>query len=141
MKWLLFLALLVPRVASAYEEGFIGFGPGLGIDNKYLELGHREDLWYNVYWQYKFIASHTAITVLGDVGLQIDFKPIELRSGLGMGATSNPDSGNGVFPQLNSETYIGVRDINGNGIGLQYEYLGNFGQGQNFIILQISQRF
>jgi Lipid A 3-O-deacylase (PagL) len=156
------LLILSSSVAMA-DEGFIGYGLGVFHDadehlgqNKYLELGLREDIWQGIYWQYKGgfwgegstdPTRKAGFWVSTGPGFEVDLNPVEFRSGWGLAAISNPDSQLGsYFPQFNGEIYLGLRDKKGDGVGFQYEHIScatfcNPNQGRDFVILQLSQKW
>jgi hypothetical protein len=160
-KLLLFLAL-IPSLCVA-DEGFLGYGLGILHDadhsfsqNKYAEVGYREEIWYGIYWQNKLgywgenspdTSRKASFWGSSGLGLKVDLSPVEFRSGWGLAAITRPDSQlGGAFPQFNGEFYVGVRDKHDNGIGLQYEHISSAGiwkpnEGRDFITLQLSQKW
>lgn len=159
------LAILLFFVSSqAYSEE-IFFGYGLGIFNsaknipaevKTINLGYRVELYSGIYWQFKggywkdasddYNRKSSLYLSTGPTML-VDLKPIEVRTGLGLATISVPDSYLGdIFPQFNEELYLGVRDKNGNGIGIKYEHISSAGIvqpniGRDFVILEISSKW
>ena len=162
MKKLLLTLLLVSSLAQA-EELSIGYGAGILADGnhyigevKHLTISYRSTLWDGIYTQYK-------IGYFGDgspepdrnssfwgsvgLGLEVDLLPVEIRSGWGLAAISNPDSRlGGMFPQLHGDLYLGLRDKRGNGIGVQYCHLSSGGlvspnYGRDFLLLVLSQKW
>lgn len=161
LKYLLPLLLLSTPVLA--DEAFLGYGVGILHDadhyvgqNKYAELGYREFIYKGVYWQYKGgfwgegssdITRKAGFWVSSGPGFEVDVQPIEIRSGWGLAAISTPDSQLGAyFPQFNGELYLGLRDKQGDGAGVQYEHIScaNFcspNQGRDFIVLQLSLKW
>ena len=82
-------------------------------------------------------------------GIEVDLKPIELRSGWGVAYISTPDSFLGArTSQFNGDLYVGVRDKNSNGIGMSYGHISNAGikpgvvnKGRDFLVLEISKKW
>lgn len=161
---LLGLLTLFPTLAHAgQDELFLGYGVGVFKDsneyigqNKYFEAGYREFLVSGIYWQYKAgfwgEGSNDQTRKSGGwistgPGLEVNLKPIEIRSGWGLAAITTPDSQlGGRFPQFNGEFYVGVRDDAGSSIGLQYEHISSAGlqlpnQGRDFMTLQLGLKF
>jgi hypothetical protein len=161
-----FLALLTLSLlgSSAFAgETFVGYGLGVfhsadygPVTTKVIQGGYRQDLTGGFYWQarlgYWNDSSHDSTrksSLYGSTGLGflIDLRPIEMRSGWGIGGISTPDSMlGGRFPQFNGELYVGVRDKNGNGIGFQYEHISSAGivtpnEGRDFVTLQLSTKW
>lgn len=161
-KFIILLSSLFALTANA-DSSFFNFGLGIANsaktsrgETKVGALGYRSDLFDGIYWQYKVgfygdgsgdeTRKSSAFAFTGP-GMLIDFKPIEIRAGWGLGGIATPDSYlGGRFPQFNGEVYLGVRDHRGNGIGLGYEHISSAGlvtpnQGRDFFVLQLSQQW
>lgn len=162
MKWMALLLSLISVPASA-DQAFLGYGLGVfgsarhsPSETKILNLGYRKKLLSGIYWQSK-------VGIWGDgsgdhsrkssgygssgLSLQVQFQPVEIRTGWSLAAISSPDSYLGYyFPQFNGELYLGVRDQFSNAIGVQYEHISSAGivtpnQGRDFCTLQLSREF
>lgn len=128
MRILSLLALVLSFSAEA-DQFFVGYG---GDDKaKIFNLGIREDVMSDGYIQAK-TGYYGDFYIAAGGGVIFDFEPVEARAGLSLAAMSR----NTLFG-LNGEVYFGVRDRRSNGIGLQYENLGN----HNFISIQVSTEF
>ena len=149
--------------AAQAEEAFVGYGLGVfhsaeksPVETKILQVGYRVDLLDGFYWQaragYWNDSSHeldrkSSGYASTGFGFLIDLKPMEFRSGWGIGGVTTTDGFlGGYFPQFNGELYVGARDKNGHGIGLQYEHISSAGivtpnQGRDFVTLQLSTKW
>lgn len=156
------LLAILPTKALC-DEAFYSFGVGVfnsaktyPAEVKVLNFGIREDVWHGLYIQGKIggwgdgqTGDGRSSSLYGSagLGLLIDLKPVEIRSGWGLAAISTPDSYlGGRFPQFNGELYLGLRDHRGNGVGFQFEHVSSAGiilpnQGRDFLVLQISQQW
>jgi hypothetical protein len=52
----------------------------------------------------------------------------------------------GAFPQFHGELYGGLRDSQGNGIGIKYNHFSSAGlvtpnQGRDFVLLELSVKY
>ncbi|MCX9024629.1 MAG: acyloxyacyl hydrolase [Candidatus Methanoperedens sp.] len=157
------MAGLVLLIASSAHSQELGFSYGLGVFNsaklsavevKVVNLAYRYEILNGLYWQAKVgywgdgsgnptrKGSFYASTGLG---MKLDFRPIEFRSGWSLAGISQTDGYlGGNFPQFNGEIYVGVRDKKGNGAGIKYEHIssaGYFAQnvGRDFILLEMSK--
>ena len=160
----LYLAALLLVCSTAHsEEGFLGYGVGVFNDanyytgqNKYFEGGYRASVWDGIYWQYKGgfwgegspdAARKSGFFVSSGPGFEVDLAPVEIRTGWGLAAISNPDSQlGGRFPQFNGNFALGLRDKKGDGIAIEYNHISSAGlvtpnQGRDFLILELSQKW
>jgi hypothetical protein len=164
MKAKLLTVLSLMSLTAQAGEPFVGYGVGIfhsadygPVSTKLFQLGYRTDLAGGFYWQNRVgywsdsspketNRKNSAYASTG-IGFLIDLRPIELRSGWGISGITTPDSMlGGHFPQFNGDLYIGVRDRNGNGIGVQYEHISSAGivtpnEGRDFITLQLSTKW
>jgi hypothetical protein len=166
MKKSLLTILTLSLANSSAIAGEVSVGYGLGVlhsadygpvSTKVLQGAYRQDLSNGFYWQTRagFWSDSSPKDTnrkgsgYGSVGIGflIDLRPIELRSGWGIGGITATDSMlGGHAPQFNGDLYIGVRDKNGNGIGLQYEHISSAGivtpnEGRDFVTLQLSTKW
>lgn len=159
------VALLLLFLSSNAHAQETFFGYGLGVfhsaknaptEVKSINLGYRGELYNGFYWQFK--GGYWSDTS-GDANrrssfyfstgpsILVDLRPIEIRTGIGLAAITNPDGYlGGTFPQFNEELYLGVRDKNGIGIGAKYEHISSGGlvkpnQGRDFILLELSTKW
>ena len=156
MKFLLFLLLI--SISAKADEVFMGYGMGVfnSTDTKILNIGYRQDLYGGFYWSYKggFWADtsgdptkSSSLFASTGPGFLIDLNPVEIRNGIGLSAISNPDSMlGGAFPQFQEDLSVTLRDIHGNGIGVQYSHVSSAGIynpniGRDFVIIELSQRW
>lgn len=162
MKKLALLLLFISNLCLA-DEAFIGYGVGVFNDadqflgqNKYAEIGYRDFLYKGVYWQFKggFWGEGSSDQTRkagfwGSMGpgMEMNLNPLELRSGYGIAAISDPDSQLGAyFPQFDGELYLGLRDKQGDGVGFQYEHIScasfcSPNHGRDFVTVQLSLKW
>lgn len=163
MKYLVYVLCCLFCRACTADEVFASYGVGIfnsavnsPTEVKLGDIGYRRDVWKGVYWQFKGgywgdgsgdpNRSGSGFISTGP-GLKIDFSPVELHTGWGLAAISSPDSYlGGRFPQFNGDLYLGVRDKNGAGVGLEYDHISSAGiispnVGRDFMLVQISQKF
>lgn len=141
---------------GAYGIGAFNSAKNARAEVKAINLGYRSEIYNGFYWQYKIgywgegsgdERRKSSFYISIGPGLTIDLKPIELRSGWGIGAISNPDNYlGGRFPQFNGELYAGLRDRKNNGIGIKYEHISSASLiqpniGRDFILLELSQKW
>jgi hypothetical protein len=161
MKYFIFI-LLFCKIASA-DEAFINYGVGIlesakssFSETKMIDVGYRSFIWDGLYWQNK---AGVWIDNSGDpnrsssgyassgIGLEVDLKPIELRTGSGLAFITSPDHYlGGIFPQFDTDFYAGVRDRFGDGIGIKYDHISSAGifsynQGRDFVTFEISYKW
>lgn len=149
--------------ASYADETFGSYGLGAfnsaknsAAEVKVANLGYRAEIYNGFYWQFKGgywgegsgdPTRKSSFYASTGPGLTIDLRPVELRSGWGICAISNPDSYlGGRFPQFNGELYVGLRDKHDNGLGVKYEHISSAGlitpnDGRDFYILELSQKW
>lgn len=160
---LLGLAMIMASSETHAQEIFFGYGIGAFGSAKYsttevktIDLGYRMEIYNGLYWQFKsgdWIDTSNDRNRRGSLflftgpSLLIDLAPVEIRTGLSIGAIETTDSYlGGHFPQFNEDLYFGVRDRHGNGIGVKYEHISSAGifqpnEGRDFVILEVSQRW
>lgn len=148
---------------SFADEVFFGYGVGVfnsakdsPTEVKVANIGYRADILAGIYWQFKVgywgdgsgdNSRHNSAYISSGPGIRVDLAPIELRSGWGLAAITNPDSYlGGYFPQFNGELYLGLRDKWGDGLGIKYEHVSSAGLlqpnlGRDFAALEISLRW
>ena len=163
MKSFLSIFLFLISSVCLADEAFSSYGIGVFGDADYHmaqmkvgELGYRDFLFGGIYWQHKVgywgegspdPSRKSSFFVSSGPGMEVDLQPIEIRSGWGLAAISNPDSQlGGRFPQFNGELYLGLRDRKGDGIGIEYEHVSSAGivtpnHGRDAILLQLSQKW
>ena len=163
MRNLILAALLLFASPAFADEVFFGYGVGVfnsaktsPTEAKVANLGVRTDLFGGFYWQFKLgywgdgsgdPNRHNSAYISSGPGILVDLRPVEIRSGWGLAAITNPDSYlGGRFPQFNGELYLGLRDRYGSGIGVKYEHISSAGliqpnEGRDFAALEISFRW
>lgn len=123
------IPLLLLSLSAQADQLFLGYGGD--NQSKVFNLGVREDVLGEGYIQAK-LGYYGDLAIAAGAGMVLDLKPLETRAGLGVAAMSG-----GTLLGLNGEVYLGLRDRNRNGIGVQYENFGN----RNFISIQLSTEF
>lgn len=156
------ILILVFSTNILADEYFLSYG--LGVINsadyypaqtKVANIGYRSYFLPGFYWNYKagFWVDNSPVSnrsgsIYGSVGLgmKVQIEYVEARAGWGLAAISSPDSYlGGRFPQFNGEVYLGLRDVVGHGIGIQYEHISSSGivmpnNGRDFLLLQLSMK-
>lgn len=145
------------------DELAIGYGVGvfksadksLG-EMKVFNLENKDNIWDGLYWDYQlgYIGQGAGdegrkSMFFGSTGpgFEVNLAPVEIRSGWGLAAISNPDTQlGGMFPQFHGDFSIGLRDVKGDGIAIQYNHISSAGivtpnQGKDFILLKLSFLF
>lgn len=146
------LLFLLSTITAHCDETFFSYGAGVfkSVDTKMLNMGYRTDSFFGFNWQIKvggWISPESNVYLSSGPQFLVDVGPIELRNGLSLCAIGNSDRFlGGRFPQFNSELYLGLRDKNGNGIGIQVEHISSAGifnpnLGKDFIMLQLSSKW
>lgn len=153
---LLSVSAQADEVFSSYGVGAFNSAKNSPAEVKVVNVGYRPELYNGFYWQFKAgywgegsgdESRKSSFYASTGPGLMIDLKPIEIRSGWGLCAITQPDAYlGGRFPQFNGELYFGLRDRKDNGIGVKYEHISSAGlvvpnDGRDFFILEISQRW
>lgn len=142
-----------------------GLSYGLGVSNsakysvaetKTADLAYRGFLIPGVYWQARTgfwgdgsrdpsrRSSYYAST---GPGIEVDLKPLEVRSGWGLAYITTPDSYlGGHTPQFNGDLYVGLRDKNNMGLGMRYSHLSSAGlilpnKGRDFVTVEIGVKW
>lgn len=155
-------ALLISSTAIA-DSVYVGYGLGTfnsaknsASETKIGQVGYLFDLYGGTYLSGKVgywgdgsgnPTRKSSAYLSSGVGLLIDLRPIEIRSGWSLAFITTPDSYlGGRFPQFNGELYLGLRDKSGNGIGVQCEHISSAGlitpnAGRDFCIVQLSNRW
>src|SRR5271167_920999 len=133
------ICLLISTPAHA-DEAFVGYGVGVFHDAdqflgqmKIANIGYRHFLFDGLYWQNKLgyygegsgdLTRKSSGFFSSGLGFEVSLLPVEFRGGAALAAITTPDSKLGaVFPQMNEDVSLGVRDKNGNGAALQYNHL------------------
>lgn len=157
------LVLLLACSTAHADEAFLGYGVGVFNDASYYtgqmkvgEVGYRHFLIDGIYWQNKVgywgegsddRTRKSSGYLSTGLGMEVNLQPMEFRSGYGLAGITTPDSQLGArLPQFQGEAYLGVRDKQGDGIGLQYEHIScaSFctpNQGRDFLIIQLSTKW
>jgi hypothetical protein len=158
MRKLISLLLFVAMPTMA-NDAFIGYGVGVfhsaeysRAETKVINLGYRQhitgpwSLQYKVgYWGDGSGQANRTASGYASVGpiFNINFDPLYLYTGWGIGAISNPDGYlGGRLPQFNGTVGFLVRDKQGAGIGASYEHISSAGfvmpnVGRDFVTLNI----
>lgn len=157
------LLCLLATTPSQADEVFAGYGVGVfhDADNytgqmKIAEIGFRHFVFEGVYWQNKIgywgegsddkTRKNSGYYMTG-LGMELDLRPFEMRSGYGVGLITTPDSQLGArFPQFNGELYVGLRDKKGDGIGARYNHfscasLCDPNHGRDAVIIELSTKW
>lgn len=146
--------LAAPKVANAGTFGRYGLGVFNSAqysrgETKLFSLGYEQD------WVGPFIYQYEAgmyndtgpgrgASGFGNISAGVEVAPgyLILRSLWGVGAITTPDDMLGGWFQFNQDFLIGLRDITGNMIGLDYKHISSAGiyspnRGRDFLVVQV----
>ena len=162
MKYLLLILISFSNIALA-DTAFMNYGLGVAesaihskAETKVISLGYREEMWDGIYWQNRVgywgdgssgMGRKSSGYAASGLGLEVDLKPVELRSGWSLATITSPDVYlGGVFPQFSGDFSIGVRDSHGNGMAITYFHISSAGlvtpnMGRDFVTLELSQKW
>jgi hypothetical protein len=162
IKKLVLVMLLISNVCFA-DDMFFDFGLGVGpsalnsmVETKTLDIGYRNYIWDEFYWQNKLgywkdnsgdPTRSSSLYGSSILGMEVNLHPVEFRGGAGLALITNTDSYlGGYFPQFNEQFGIGLRDVIGNGISLNYSHISsadiyNPNVGRDFITVEFSTRW
>lgn len=160
MKWLLSLLLLCTTVYA--DEFSFSYGLGVGesavnsmAETKVIEFSYREMVWSPLYFNYEggmWLDDagggrlSSGFFSIGP-GYLVDLGCFEIRNAYGLAYITQPDVYlGGSFPQFHGELYAGIRDKDGNGIGIKYNHFSSAGiyqpnVGRDFVLLELSTRW
>lgn len=152
-KLLIFLALIMPL--NTYAGSFVKYGLSVLGDTphspaKIVALGYAEE-WFGPLshqWEVGVFADSSSIDRKNSgfgfysVGIEVNPSPVVVRSLLGAGLITTPDSVLGGNFQFTQDFLIGLRDQRRNLIGLSCKHISNGGltfpnKGRNFLALQV----